>query len=550
MLRLVNRLLRYCVGGLALLMALLVIFNFAKQLPERGTVSYQKAQRYLALDQTDDAIQELERAVCQKRNFSEAYALLGKVHISKERYAGAQPYLKKALQIRGGDYPQASLDLARAYFMLGNIEDAKNVIKHALALRPEFAGGICMLGQIFEKEGNRSKALRYYVRAMELNPRLAEAHFRAGLVYLKEGNPNATQKEYLALLEYGGDLLPEWQKESDRIVSEKERETPSLDSESARARAGVAPLTAAAQELKTSGAIREATEAYRKVVSEAPRNSDALLNLGILYNATGRFNDAADVLAQLVTIEPGNANAHCYLGEAFANRGERERAQEALKRALALDPGLAEAYIALAITLLDDGKDRDAEGYLERVIRITNTNPQAYYYLGIAYYRLDKIDDARDALQRVLMIDPYYADAHRLLWLVCQKESMMKRGDSYFKRFPYRKAYLMGVALYRGLRFKEAIERFDEALGTNPRSIEAQLAKALCLVRLGKVDEAVQLVKGILRDKSRYLPAKVLLAAIYRQKGDEGAYKDMIEEATGSLGSPTKHYAEPDSQRP
>jgi superkiller protein 3 len=534
--RLIHNLLFGSILVLTTLIILVASFHFIRQLFDLPGAAYERAQEFAAYGKTQEAIQELRKAIQMKKDFPEANAFLGELYYKKKRYELAVKSFKDAIQGRGGNLPSALLGLSKSYFMLGRLDDATNVIQHALAQKPNFAGAVCMRGQIYEKEGKRVQALAKYKEAIRLNPRLGEAHLRAGLLYLKIKNRDAAEKEYLALLDRDGDLLYEWQEESERILNVKQKEQPLSEVPEESEGKTMPTLIAKAQSLQTSGALEEALDAYEEALDISPHNSTILLNLGLLYNARVRFDDAAKVLSEVLSLEPENAKAHCYLGQVFANQGNIDKAVESLMRALTLDPNMAEAHIALGIIYLNMGKDRAAVNLLERASKLSSSDPQAFYYFGIACDRLDKLEDAKDALRRVIALNPNYPDAYRQLWLTCQRDVMMERSYEYFKHFPYRRSYLIGVAFYRNAEFQEALAKFDEALAIDSASVEAKTAKAMCLIRLERLDDAIALLNEVLEKYPRFAPAKLALANGYLLKGDRAKYEELLQDLEKFFG--------------
>ncbi|WP_216898047.1 protein kinase domain-containing protein [Nocardia alni] len=86
---------------------------------------------------------------------------------------------------------------------------------------------------------------------------------------------------------------------------------------------------------------------------------------------------------------------------------------------------------------------------------------------------------------------------------------------------------LRGQALSLAGRDKEAIGDFDRALGCNPDrgiTLSCQIAKGLSLKRLGRYDDAIELLRRTVADMpdDQRGPALINLATVYLERGDHG----------------------------
>lgn len=69
-------------------------------------------------------------------------------------------------------------------------------------------------------------------------------------------------------------------------------------------------------------------------------------------------------------------------------------------------------------------------------------------------------------------------------------------------------------------RYKEAIERFDKVLASNPRNVQARFERAWALAQIGREDEAVRAFSEIAQEFPELPEPHNNLALIYAKRGD------------------------------
>jgi Tfp pilus assembly protein PilF len=141
-------------------------------------------------------------------------------------------------------------------------------------------------------------------------------------------------------------------------------------------------LLADAVEAHRAGDFTAARKLYDSVLVLAPRDADALNNLGVLLSAQREYGRALEVLRRASTIAQRNAGVWNNIGTVFHEQGKNNEAIAAFRHALALDSrhygakvGLAQQY--LAISALGQAKD-----LLDEVVAARPNLAEAQYTLG------------------------------------------------------------------------------------------------------------------------------------------------------------------------
>ena len=100
--------------------------------------------------------------------------------------------------------------------------------------------------------------------------------------------------------------------------------------------------------LQTGGRQAEAESQYRRVISLAPKESAAYVDLESLYIEEGRLDEAIAMYTQAIAINPNDANAYFDLGVMFQQRGQDREAVAFYKKVLQLKPGDQQTLLYLS----------------------------------------------------------------------------------------------------------------------------------------------------------------------------------------------------------
>jgi tetratricopeptide (TPR) repeat protein len=186
---------------------------------------------------------------------------------------------------------------------------------------------------------------------------------------------------------------------------------------------------ACARAMLEDGRYTDAFAHYAKMLAIFPRDTDALVNYGVLAARLGHPDDAIDSWEKAVDGDPGQPNPHLYLAEAFEQRGEfaaAARHWEAFLRYAAAhpgDPALAKGQdISATIQLADDQlrtnhADAALAGYLSAAALAQRAGDARLEGLTLVHLAdmQEKQGDAKSAArsyQRGLALDAKAGDEH------------------------------------------------------------------------------------------------------------------------------------------
>jgi tetratricopeptide (TPR) repeat protein len=159
----------------------------------------------------------------------------------------------------------------------------------------------------------------------------------------------------------------------------------------------------------------------------------ALVRLGTVQAAQGRFDDAVPALERALALKPDDVDAHRALGRAYAARREDARAVPHLERALGAQPDDPAVLVALATIFVasDDPRLRNpgrAADLAGRAAQLTaRRDPAVLDILAGALAQTDRVADAVTTATEALAL----ARAQGNAALAAQIEMRLERYREY-----------------------------------------------------------------------------------------------------------------------
>ena len=141
---------------------------------------------------------------------------------------------------------------------------------------------------------------------------------------------------------------------------------------------------------------------------ERRKQSELFLNKGISYIQMGQYNNAIKDLLEAEKYYSGNPQVHYYLGMSFHGKGMKDKAIEEFKEAVSLDKNYSEAHNYLGTLYSDSGLwDKAIEEYKKALNNyLYDTPSMALYNMAWAYYSKKDYKAALDKYQEALNTDP------------------------------------------------------------------------------------------------------------------------------------------------
>ena len=124
----------------------------------------------------------------------------------------------------------------------------------------------------------------------------------------------------------------------------------------------------------SAGRFKEAEEAFSGMLQIDPEYPPALMRLGLVYNALGRYDEAGRNIRRVIGRQPTNALAHEILAEALYGEKKYEEAVAAADRALKLTPDSPEAHYFAGLARASLGQRDAALTHVARLEQLKGTD--------------------------------------------------------------------------------------------------------------------------------------------------------------------------------
>lgn len=193
----------------------------------------------------------------------------------------------------------------------------------------------------------------------------------------------------------------------------------------------------------------------------------------------GQAEDAARLAELTVRLLPSDPRGWILLAEARLRSGEADLALAALSRAKQLDPANAGIWFAEGALALRKNKPAEAVPLLRRGLQLDSRNAGAYFDLGNAQLLLQQPGEAMQSYERAAKLRPNF-------WEAINNQ---------------------GLLLYEAGRIDEALQRWRQVLRIKPDVAETSLALAATLNGRGPAEqqEALRLTQMALAEEPNYV---------------------------------------------
>jgi tetratricopeptide (TPR) repeat protein len=209
-----------------------------------------------------------------------------------------------------------ALAIAVRHHQAGRLQAAEQIYRQILAVEPDHADVIHLLGVIAHQAGKHDVAVEYIGRAIGLNGNAAAFHNNLGEAYRALRRIPEAIDSYRRALE----LKPDYAE--------------------ARYNLGNA--------LKDQGNLDDAIACYRRLLELKADHAAAYNNLGNALVDQGKLDEAIACFQQALKLKPDFAEAHNNLGGVLQETGDLQGAEDSLRAALRYNPRYALAHYKLA----------------------------------------------------------------------------------------------------------------------------------------------------------------------------------------------------------
>jgi tetratricopeptide (TPR) repeat protein len=168
------------------------------------------------------------------------------------------------------------------------------------------------------------------------------------------------------------------------------------------------------------------------------RDAQAWYYLGRTKYSESQFPEAIEAFAQCLKVEPRNIQAENNVGLSYEALGRWDQAIQAFKNAIdwevqspVKDP---QPFTELAHLYLNQNQPEEAVPYLSQSIGISPNVSKAHETLGKAYSLLHRLPEAQVELEKAVALEPERASLHCMLGQIYRQEGMVAEAKAEFDR--------------------------------------------------------------------------------------------------------------------
>ncbi|MDP1651917.1 MAG: tetratricopeptide repeat protein [Rhodocyclaceae bacterium] len=364
--------------------------------------------------------------------------------------------------------PEAHFARAVAAFDARDLAPAREAIRQALDLKPDWEAAALLRAQLTEDRNEALMALGIFIAA---NPQAREARLAYARALATDKRYAEARREFNALIEQGaGDPA----KNGDAIFA-------------------VAVLSLQLND------TQEAEKHLRRLVEIGHAESDkARYYLGQTAEDGKRWDDA---LKWYGAVGRGEhyLNARLHAANVLAKQGKLDEARRHLADSDAGNPReRAQLLIGEAQLLREAGRNVDAHAALTAALERQPDQPELLYEVALLAEKLGRIDELESRLRRLIEIKPDHAHAHNALGYsfadrnirLPEARKLIERALELAPNDPFI-LDSKGWVLFRQGETQAALDVLNQAFGIRPDpEIAAHLGEVLW--SLGRKDEARQ----------------------------------------------------------
>lgn len=334
-----------------------------------------------------EAEKELTAVLRVSPDLPVALNFLGTIRAKQNRLVEAESLFMRAAS-NDKNFTGPRMNLANLYLLKRTPNKAISPLQELLAIEPENAEALVMLGDVYLAQNDLQKAEDNYLQA--LGGRLDNAGALFGLAQISRSK-GETRETAIYL---------------NRVA------TLSADSKSPEF------LYKFSLEAMRVGMFDEAKAALQRAVELKPKDPSYLLGLGIAWLRKGDLFESEKHFRRLLAMQPNYVQGQLHLGYALLNQKKYAEARIWLEKCARPGVAIPEAFYYLGLVEQEQNNDARAIVLFEKAVQKLPDYSHARIALGSSYMRLKNYARARQELETAVKLDPEEPSAHYNLALL------------------------------------------------------------------------------------------------------------------------------------
>jgi tetratricopeptide (TPR) repeat protein len=327
--------------------------------------------------------------------------------------------------------PQGAIQAARERVASDDLDGAIKELAIYVSGHPGEIGPERLLGDLYYRHGELSKAEEHYKHILTYAPKDKETHNRLGSVFATENQIDAAIDEFNRSLP-GTDSVPD-------LVQLHLRKGDFAQYRYEREKAAIDYPTDPDDQLQLGDlylAIHQTEDAvkyFRRALDEDPASLQALNDLGRAYLDLQDYDAAIDDFGRCLGRDPGYYPCAVNLGASYLESKRNPQAANILNIAHRLQPERGEALVNIGYLADVNGDWKRAVTYYVQAMTVYPYAPEAYIDLGLDYNQHGFYELAQSALLKGLAVAPQDGRLHFVLGDVYSRQGNQAMATAQFK---------------------------------------------------------------------------------------------------------------------
>jgi len=343
---------------------------------------------------------------------------------------------------------------------------------------------------------------------------------------------------------------------------------------------------------KLNNQPQKAEEAFKKVLNVDPDSKEGLSSLAQMYFEQGEYAETVDALKKIPE-DDMDPRLLSMLAYSYNETRDYDSALATYQKALAKDPENQELRRAYAVALMSMGKTPAARAEFEKILKADPDDAATYIQMEKLDVQEGRFDDARKELERVKTLEGNNADNPEIPYQQALLEDAVGNQDKAIellqglvkgsehaggnytaaeannralflealgKIYRAQRKYDLALQTFRQIlplqgqvargeqlivdtmrvnhQLPQALGELDAALKKYPNEREVQILRADVVGELGRVEEAVKELEGLMNKTPADRDIYLSIANVYLQAKQYGAAEESVNKALVSASKP------------
>jgi tetratricopeptide (TPR) repeat protein len=329
----------------------------------KEAVTFQQAGNF------DAAIRDYRLLLAKYPNIAEVRSNLGAALANQGQYSQAVTEYKRALELKPN--PQVSLNLALAYYKMGELQQAINILKKVRNQAPSNVQAVLLLADCYLRTGQNKDVIELLDSLQRTDEDNAAFNYLLGTALVRDGQTARGQLIIDKILKNGDSAEARLLMGTTKFMV-KDFSGAMADFQKAAEMNPNLPEVHSwyGQALLSTGDQAGAKQQFLMELQSDPQNFDANLRMGVLSRQDEDNDQALKYFRHALEVRPGDFGARYQIASVEVAKGDLASAQRDLESIVKEAPTFTEAHVSLATVYFREKRKVDGDRERATVARL------------------------------------------------------------------------------------------------------------------------------------------------------------------------------------